>query len=122
MAVFAKSGSPISACLTDINGYVIDTSSPIPVNPAESGAANMATGQQAITGSAAQIVAARSTRRAVAIKNADASLILYVGASGVLVTTGQRVDPKETVVIPFVGALYGVGSGSLTATYIDLYD
>jgi hypothetical protein len=122
MSVFAKSGSPISAVLTDINGYVVDSTTPIPVNPAESGAVNMATGQQAITASAAQIVAARTTRRAVAIKNADAALILYVGSASVTTANGQKVGAGETIVIPFTGAIYGIGSGSLTSTFIDLYD
>lgn len=113
---------PIAATLTDPNGYALTASTPVPVNPAESGAANFVTGQQAITASAAQIVAARATRRAVAIKNADATNILYIGAAAVTTATGHRIDPKETLTLPFIGAVYGIGSGSLTSTFVDIYD
>jgi hypothetical protein len=122
MAVFAKSGSPISACLTDINGYVIDSTSPIPVNPAESGAVNFATGQVAITGSAAHIVAARTTRRAVLVTNTHASLLLYVGSASVTTGNGQQIPPGQSLSFPTTAAVYGIGSGSLTATFVEIWD
>jgi len=114
--------SPLASVLTDANGYAVDATNPIAVNPAESGAANFATGQASITGSAGQIVAARATRRAVAIKNADAANILYVGGASVTTGNGHRIDPKETLTLPVIGAVYGIGSGSLTATYVEIYD
>lgn len=120
MAVFTR--APISTVLTDENGYKVTSATPIPVNPAESGTANYTTGQVAILVTVVQIAAANATRRAILIKNADATNILYVGSASVTTGTGTRVDPKEAIVIPIVGAIYGIGSGSLTATYIEVYD
>jgi hypothetical protein len=114
--------APLAAVLTDTRGYTLDNTVPLPVNPAESGTANITTGQISITASAGQIVAANATRRAVAIKNSDATNILFVGSAGVTVATGHRIDPKETLVVPFVGAISGIGSGNLTATFLEVYD
>lgn len=115
--------SPISAVLTDDRGYVVSASTPIPVNPAESGSANFNTGQVSIiNASATLIAAANATRRAILITNTHASLLLYVGSAAVATGTGQQVPPGASIVIPIVGAIYGIGSGSLTASFIEVYD
>lgn len=114
--------APVSAVLTDKDGYTLDTTTPIPVNPAESGTANFVTGQVAITASAGQIVAARALRRGVLVTNTHATNNLFVGSASVTVSNGQEVPPGQSITIPTVGAVYGVGSGSLTATFIEVYD
>lgn len=121
MAVYSTS-HPISAVLTDKDGYVIDSTTPIPVNPAESGAPNFATGQQAITASAAQIVAARTTRRAVLITNTHATNNLFVGSAAVTTGTGQEIPPSQSLSFPTTAAVYGIGSGNLTATFVEIWD
>lgn len=120
MAVFTR--NPISAVLTDENGYKVTSATPIPVNPAESGTANFTTGQVAILVTVVQIAAANATRRAILIKNADATNILYVGSAAVTTATGHKIGAGEAAVLPIVGAIYGIGSGSLTATYFECYD
>lgn len=114
---------PISAVLTDKEGYTLDNSTPLPVNPAESGAANFSTGHTAIIAATpTKIVDINATRRAVLITNTDTALFLYVGGATVSAATGQEVLPGQSISIPVVGALYGIGSGSLTATFLEVYD
>lgn len=114
--------NPLSAVLTDKDGYTLDSTTPVPVNPAESGTANYNTNQVAITGVVAQIAAANATRRAILIKNTHATNLLFVGSAAVTVLNGHQVSPGESVVLPIVGAISGIGSGSLTATYFEVYD
>jgi hypothetical protein len=118
--IFTK--GPLSVVITDKDGYTLDNTTPLPVNPAESGAPNFATGQQAITASAAQIVAARAIRRAVLITNTHATNNLFVGAAAVTTATGQQVPPSQSISFPTTAAVYGIGSGNLTATFVEVYD
>lgn len=113
---------PISAVLTDPEGYTLDSTTPVPVNPAESGSVNFATGQTSITASAAQIVPARTTRRAINITNTHATAILYVGVSGVLTSNGHAILASQSLSLPTTAAVYGVGSASLTATFVEVWD
>lgn len=113
---------PNAVVITDINGYTLDSTTPVPVNPAESGTANYNTNQIAVLTSATLIAAANATRRAIMIKNTDAANKLYVGSAAVTVANGHLVDKGEIAVLPIIGAIYGIGSGALTATYIEVYD
>lgn len=116
---------PITAVLTDERGYVIGSSgtTPIPVNPAESGAVNMATAQTTVASTATQIAAANATRRAVLITNTHATVTVYLGSAAVTTSTGQALPAGASITIPFTGAVYGiVASSTLVATSVDTYD
>lgn len=115
--------APHSTVLTDKEGYTLDTTTPIPVNPAESGGSNMATAQTTVTTAATQIVAANTTRRAVLVTNMHTTATLYLGTASVTTSTGQALPAGASATIPFTGAVYGiVASSTLTATSLDLYD
>lgn len=114
--------APTSVVITDTDGRTLDSTTPLPVNPAESGTANFTTGQVAILVTVVQIAAANATRRAILIKNADAANILYVGSASVTTATGHKIGAGEAAVLPIVGAIYGIGSGNLTATFFECYD
>lgn len=122
MSIFTK--APISAVLTDENGFKVSSSSPIPVNPAESGAANLATNQITVSSSVATLLlAANATRRAVLVTNNDSTINLFVGQAGVTTSTGHKLAPGATISIPYVGATYGIAaSGSPTASASEVYD
>ena len=116
--------NPVAAVLTDIDGYVISSSSPIPVNPAESGAANLATSQVTLNSSTATLLlAARSTRRAALITNNDSSIVIFFGNAGVTASTGHKLAAGATASVPFVGALYAISaSATPTASASEVYD
>jgi hypothetical protein len=115
--------APISAVLTDLDGYTISTATPLPVDPAESGTASFATGQVSIpTTPITAIVAARAARRAVLITNTHATAILYVGGAAVTSSTGQAVPAGVSLTFPTVAAVYGVASATLTASFVEVYD
>jgi hypothetical protein len=121
MSVFTR--APHSTVLTDENGYTLTSSTPLPVNPAESGTANMATAQASITGGAVQIVGVRATRRAVVITNTHASLTIYLGSASVSTSTGHALPAGNSISIPFTGAIYGiVVSSTAVATALEVYD
>lgn len=121
MSVFVK--GPLAATLTDPDGYAISASTPIPVNPAESGAANYVANQVALATSAVQIVAARATRRGVVVSNDDAAINVWVGAAGVTSSNGKKIPPGQAITFPIIGALYGVSaSATPTVSFFDIYD
>lgn len=118
---------PIAAVLTDPTGHQIGTSTPLPVNPAESGAVNMsASSSSPVTVSSASatlLAAARATRRAVLVTNEDAAITIRVGDATVTATTGHKLIAGASITIPFTGAVYGfAASGSPNASVTDLYD
>lgn len=87
------------------------------------GAANQATGQQALTTTAAQVVAARSTRRNVLIVNTSTTITVYVGNTGVTSATGVPILPNASITIPSVTAQFAVAaSGTPTVAYFETYD
>jgi hypothetical protein len=122
MSEFTK--GPISAVLTDSRGYVLGTDTPIPVDPAESGAANYATSQVTVSSSSAtQLLSVNATRRAALVTNQDASINIFVGASNVTTSTGHRVAPGLSLTLPVTGAIYAkAASGSPTASVTEVYD
>lgn len=116
--------APQSTVLTDANGYTLDTNNPLAVNPAESGAANLATGQVTVSSSTAtQLLTVNATRRAALITNNDAAIAIYVGGASVSTTTGHKLAAGSSMSIPFIGAIYAIAaSGSPTASASEVYD
>ncbi len=116
--------APHSTVLTDANGYVLDSTNPIPVNPAESGAAHFGYNQVTVSSSVAtQIVGTNSTRRAVVIVNNDSSIAIYVGDASVTTSTGLKLAPGAALSAPLIGAIYAkAASGSPVASYLEAYD
>jgi len=87
------------------------------------GAANQATAQVALTTTAAQVVAARATRRNVLIVNTDTAITVYVGNTGVTSATGLPILPGQGITIPSVAAQFAVAaSGTPTVAYFETYD
>ncbi len=93
------------------------------------GAASGTTGQVTITGSATQIVAARTGvpgtgRLAVIITNTGATDV-YIGfTAGVTIATGDLLAGTKGafVSIPYDGAVWGItGGSSQTVTYMEVY-
>jgi hypothetical protein len=122
MSIFTK--SPISAVLTDENGFKVDSTNPLPVNPAESGAANFAPTQVTVSSvSATQLVAVRSTRRGVLVTNNDAAIAIFVGGASVTTSTGHKLAAAASISIPTTAAVYAIAaSGSPTASVSEVYD
>jgi len=116
--------NPVAAVLTDADGYLLSSSSPLPVNPAESGAANLATSQVILNSSTAtQVLAARATRRAALVTNNDSAINVFVGLVGVTTATGHKLAPGATMSIPYVGAIYAISaSATPTASASEVYD
>ena len=114
---------PIAAALTDASGHQITSANPIPVNPAESGTANMATAQTSVASTATQIVGVRATRRAVLITNPSSTVTVYLGSASVTTSTGQALLPGNSISVPTTLAVYGiVASSTQTVSSIEVYD
>lgn len=114
---------PISAVLTDKDGYTLDATNPLPVNPAESGAANFATAQTSVANTATQIVAVNTTRRAVVITNPSTTVTVFIGGAAVTTSTGQELLPGNSISIPTTLAVYGiVASSTQTVSSLEVYD
>jgi hypothetical protein len=86
------------------------------------GAANINTGQVNITAVSAILTPINSLRRKIIIANHDASNILYIGNIGVTTTTGTIVQAKSNITLDTTAAIYGIGSGNLVASYVEIYD
>lgn len=89
----------------------------------QAGVANIATGQQALTTSAAQVVAPRATRRSVTIVNLS-SIDVYIGNTGVTDTTGQLLlGTKGTALtLETTTAVYAVAAtGTPSVSYLEEY-
>lgn len=82
-------------------------------------ASTIATGQVALSTSATLVLAANAARRSVALINNDASITMYVGASGVTSATGAIIKPGQSPSIDSTAAIYAVAaSGTPTISYI----
>lgn len=115
---------PLAACLTDPTGHQISTASPLPVNPAESGAANYTTTQVALNASTATLLKAlNSTRRAILVTNNDSSITVYVGVSTVTSSTGHKLAAGASITIPTTAAVYAISaSGTPSVSITEVYD
>jgi len=122
MSIFTR--SPNSSVLTDKDGYVVDTTNPLAVNPAESGAANLGTSQVTVSSSSAtSLLAARATRRAALVTNNDSTISIYVGGASVATNTGHKLAAGNSITIPYVGAIYAIAaSGSPVVSVSEVFD
>lgn len=78
----------------------------------------IATGQAALSTTAAQVIAANTARHTVLVRNNDASISIYVGASGVTSATGLLLKAGESVEITTTAAVFAVSaSGTPTVSY-----
>lgn len=69
--------------------------------------------QVSLTTSAAIIVAANTARQGLVIKNIDASIVVYIGATGVTSSTGYPLAAGESVALSISSsAWYGVAASS----------
>lgn len=84
---------------------------------------NLNHGEVSIGTAAAQIIAGRTTRKSLLVRNIHATQILYVGGSGVTTANGMKVKPDESVEFAdFNGTLYGVADGAATAVrFLEVY-
>jgi hypothetical protein len=105
---------PASAATTDLKAIPVYVAGGALSTPGGIAGANLS------ISASAQIVAARSNRRAVAVFNNDAANTLFVGPSGVSDTNGFPVAPKTSIEI-FTGAsIHGVASsGTLDVRYLE---
>lgn len=73
-------------------------------------------GAASVGTSASQIVASRSSRNGLVVQNIHASNDLYIGSdSSVTTSTGVKVPAGASIEFPeYVGAVYGIASGSST--------
>lgn len=80
-----------------------------------------ATGQVSVANSSTQIIAANTTRAAVMISNPSSTIAVYLGNTGVTISTGQYLGPGNSITIPVTAAIYGVvATGTQTVTYMEL--
>ena len=82
------------------------------------------TGQVAVTGTIATLLAANTTQSRVSITISNTSTVaspisLYVGPSGITTSTGHYIPPASSWTTTFRGTIYAIGSGSMTATYFE---
>lgn len=83
----------------------------------------IASGQTALSTSAALLVPTRTARRLVHIKNLDTAETVYVGPSGVTSANGFPLSPGEFVILETKADVYAVaGSGTPTAAFIEQFD
>ena len=88
------------------------------------GAPYMANGQVGVSTSASVILAARSTRKTVIIRNNDtASTTMTVGVSAPTFTinSGMVLSGGQSITLDFTGAIMATSPGSVIASYIETY-
>ncbi len=85
------------------------------------GGDSLATGQVAVTTSATLVVAARAGRQKVSITSTSA-VVFYVGGPGVTAANGHYVagTAGATITLDTAAAVYAVGAGAVTLSYIEL--
>lgn len=116
---------PVSGVDYGVPVYANLGSAVIPVSAIEVGAANTATGQQALNGTAASIVAARPTRLAVLITNTGAVDVYLGTSSGVTTGTGTLLKGTKGATIGWPGCttIFGITGGSAAiVTFTDFYN
>ena len=88
------------------------------------GASQLASAQVSISSTEATVVAARNSRHSVVVQNLPTSAQpVFVGPATVTATTGIRLAPGDSVVMPFVGAIEAItASGTATVVYLDFFD
>lgn len=93
----------------------------------EIGSANLASGQTTISSTAANIAAARDTRKRIVIVNQQ-TVSVWVGPATVTTSNGVRLDPGASLVLYTTVAVQGITSAAYSASgdakvqYIEEYD
>lgn len=99
------------------------TTQPVSVTKGPTGAANFANGQVAASTTAATLVAARATRRSVAIKNTSTTITVYYGAATVTNANGVELKPGESQSIDTTALIQVIAaSGTPVVAYVETYD
>lgn len=84
------------------------------------GSSAPATGQIALSTTAAQLLPANSSRVSATICNLDASIVIFFGGSGVTTSTGQRLVAGQSHDVKTKAAVYAIAvSGTPTGAYVD---
>lgn len=109
---------------TTLGDTPVTATTPMPTSVTTfGGAANIATGQ--VTGTTAgttAIVAARSTRRSVTIKNISSANSIFIGDATVTTLSGIPLNAGESIALDFTGALAGYAmGGACVVAYADVY-
>ncbi len=88
------------------------------------GAPNLFNAQVAATNVAATLVAARTLRRLVTIRNLDASNSGYIGLASIASTNGMLIQPKESISLDFTGLIQVITLTGTTANfaYLETFD
>lgn len=87
------------------------------------GAANLNNGQVAASVTAATLVAARSTRRSVTIKNLDAAITVYIGKATVTAGNGMQLKAGESISVDTTALIQVIAaSGTPTVAFMETYD
>lgn len=121
-------GLSARSTITGQNEYLLSTNGALDVSasvtvPPPVGAANFGTGQQALSGTAAEIVAIRLTRTTVTIVNLSTTDV-YIGDSGVTTSTGQLLlgTKGSAVTLATTAAVYGiVATGTPSVSFEEEY-
>ena len=88
------------------------------------GANNLANGQATAGATSSTLVAARSTRRSVTVRNTHATESCYIGAGTVSAANGFLLKAGESIPIDSVVAINGIRAGStdVSICYLESYD
>ncbi len=87
------------------------------------GAPNMLNGQVAATNVAATLLAARTLRRSVTIRNLDSANSGYIGLASATASNGMLMLPRESIKLDFTGLISVITtSGNANFAYIETYD
>jgi hypothetical protein len=117
VAITAGAGTNVATDERSINSVTVHVQ-----RVGEIGAAAIANGQTAPTNSAANIVAARETRKTVTLVN-HGSVDVYVGAATVTTANGVKVPAGASITIPTTAAVQGItASGTGAVHYVETYD
>jgi hypothetical protein len=87
-------------------------------------ATNLTTGQASIGASAASLVAARTNRRSVVVRNTHASQVLFLGKdSAVTTANGLAVPAGQATELTYDGQVFAIASGaSTTVLFAELHE
>lgn len=87
------------------------------------GGTTIATGQVTLSTSSGTVCAASTGRRVVTMRNTDASISVYLGATGVTTSTGYLVKAGESLTLTTTATIAGVAaSGSPVVCYVEVRD
>lgn len=78
------------------------------INDFGGGGDTMTNGQQAVTDSETSIIAASSSNKGSIITNHSDNVTVFIGTTGVTVSNGFELGPRESVPIPTLSAIVGI--------------